>query len=201
MWRNWTSQAAVAIAAYEQMRPDPQDERADAIPDTREWTIQGDPPTVSDGPPIRPGWAVRVVPAAAPLWPDPQDERARVVDEIVARLRRPGGNPGLHPLHLAADLIERDTERLRALIDDLTDSDPCQYDHNDFCQAHHLHERPCPHERAKAWLAQFPGAQERRKYVVDWAENGDGILLDTRTDPATVIGTHDLPAPEHEAER
>jgi hypothetical protein len=38
----------------------------------------------------------------------PQDERARVVDEIVARLRRPGGNPGLHSLHLAADLIERE---------------------------------------------------------------------------------------------
>lgn len=31
----------------------------------------------------------------------------------------------------------------------MTDPDPCDYDHHDLCQAHSLHDRPCPHERAK----------------------------------------------------
>lgn len=29
------------------------------------------------------------------------------------------------------------------------DDDPCQYDNNDLCQSHNLHQRPCPHEQAK----------------------------------------------------
>ena len=29
---------------------------------------------------------------------------------------------------------------------------PCRYDHHDLCQAHYLHERPCPYERARAFL-------------------------------------------------
>jgi hypothetical protein len=40
-------------------------------------------------------------------------------------------------------------DRLRALVDELADPDPCQYDHHDLCQAHRLDPRPCPHERAK----------------------------------------------------
>ena len=40
---------------------------------------------------------------------------------------------------------------------------------------------------------------ERKKLIVDWTENGDPILLDPGTDPATVVGTHDLPCPSPEA--
>lgn len=46
--------------------------------------------------------------------------------------------------------LEAERDELRALAADLLDPDPCQYDHHNLCQAHHLHERPCPHERAKA---------------------------------------------------
>jgi len=41
---------------------------------------------------------------------------------------------------------------LRGLVADFVDPDPCEYDHNGYCQAHSLHGRPCPHERAKALL-------------------------------------------------
>lgn len=43
-----------------------------------------------------------------------------------------------------------------ALLRELVDAEPCEYDHNDLCQAHHLDERPCPHERAKALLDGLP---------------------------------------------
>jgi hypothetical protein len=49
--------------------------------------------------------------------------------------------------HFEAVKAERD--RLRALVADFTDPDPCQYDHHGLCQVHSLHERPCPHEVAK----------------------------------------------------
>lgn len=42
---------------------------------------------------------------------------------------------------------------LETLLRELTDSEPCEYDHNGLCQAHALDERPCPHERAKVVLA------------------------------------------------
>jgi hypothetical protein len=41
---------------------------------------------------------------------------------------------------------------LRGLVADFVDPDPCDYDHNGYCQAHSLHGRPCPHERAKTLL-------------------------------------------------
>jgi hypothetical protein len=37
-------------------------------------------------------------------------------------------------------------------------------------------------------------AQEKPRLVVDWTEDGQGIVLDTRTVPATVVGTHDEPS-------
>jgi hypothetical protein len=45
--------------------------------------------------------------------------------------------------------------QLRGAVDllrEMVDDEPCQYDHNDACQAHHLQLRPCPHERAKTLL-------------------------------------------------
>ena len=49
---------------------------------------------------------------------------------------------------------------LRQLLEDLTDPDPCDYDHHDCCQAHMLHERPCPHERAQKLLRELEDAEE-----------------------------------------
>jgi hypothetical protein len=48
-------------------------------------------------------------------------------------------------------LVERD---YRALLEDLADPDPCQYDHHGYCQAHGwLQTDPrCPHLRAKELL-------------------------------------------------
>ena len=41
--------------------------------------------------------------------------------------------------------------QLTALVRRFVELEPddCQYDNNDLCQAHSLHERPCPHEAAK----------------------------------------------------
>lgn len=43
---------------------------------------------------------------------------------------------------------------LLQLIRDLTDPDPCQYDHHGYCQAHGWTETEprCPHARAKELL-------------------------------------------------
>lgn len=43
-------------------------------------------------------------------------------------------------------------DTLCGLLDELTDTEECRYDHHDNCQSHNLHERPCPHETAKALL-------------------------------------------------
>lgn len=52
-----------------------------------------------------------------------------------------------------------DSEAARAglvgLVEAFIDPDPCEYDHHGLCQAHSLHERPCPHEEAKALLARL----------------------------------------------
>ena len=32
-------------------------------------------------------------------------------------------------------------------------AEPCHYDHHDYCQTHYLGEKPCPNERATAFLA------------------------------------------------
>lgn len=41
---------------------------------------------------------------------------------------------------------------LLEMIAEFVDPDPCSYDHHCYCQAHSLHEKPCPHERAQALL-------------------------------------------------
>jgi hypothetical protein len=54
-------------------------------------------------------------------------------------------------LAAALAIVERD---YRALLEDLADPDPCQYDHHGYCQAHGwLQIEPrCPHLRAKELL-------------------------------------------------
>lgn len=40
------------------------------------------------------------------------------------------------------------------LLQELVDPDDCWYDHHGYCQAHNLHEAPCPHEQAKQILRE-----------------------------------------------
>jgi hypothetical protein len=51
----------------------------------------------------------------------------------------------------AASLVRSDALLAEALdiLRLMTDPDPCDYDYHDLCQTHNLHDRPCPHERAK----------------------------------------------------
>lgn len=41
-----------------------------------------------------------------------------------------------------------------AILSDLIDPEPCKYDRHGYCQSHALHNRPCPHERAKQILRE-----------------------------------------------
>ena len=57
-----------------------------------------------------------------------------------------------------------------------------------------------PHQQPHTWLPSDSAAQNRKRYIVDWTENGDPILLDPSIGPPhPVIGTHDLPAPSGSA--
>lgn len=38
----------------------------------------------------------------------------------------------------------------------LHDPDPCEYDHHGYCQAHSLHENPCPHGVMQHLLQGMP---------------------------------------------
>lgn len=53
-------------------------------------------------------------------------------------------------------------KELIKLVKELADPDPCEYDHHDFCQAHSLHPKPCPHGRAKTILNKIMPEGERR---------------------------------------
>jgi hypothetical protein len=55
-----------------------------------------------------------------------------------------------HATRIAELTAERNA--LRSLLAEFVDPDPCRYDHDDDCQGHSLHSRPCPHERAKLLL-------------------------------------------------
>lgn len=70
-----------------------------------------------------------------------------------------------------ADVAERKLAESRnaltvaaELIDRLAFDDECDYDHHAYCQAHNLHERPCPHplgrQFVEAWRAV--GAEEQK---------------------------------------
>lgn len=55
---------------------------------------------------------------------------------------------------LGQDTTGHENDRLRSLIADLFDADPCQFDHHGNCQAHGwFGEAKCPHARAKEVLS------------------------------------------------
>lgn len=47
------------------------------------------------------------------------------------------------------------TTVLLGLVRELVGVDECWYDHHGYCQAHGLQDAPCPHERARALLAEL----------------------------------------------
>lgn len=59
--------------------------------------------------------------------------------------------------------LRAEHERLLSLIRDLTDSDPCWLDHDDYCQTHgcSTFEQPCPHGRAHELLATLDQPTEQ----------------------------------------
>lgn len=50
-----------------------------------------------------------------------------------------------------------DADQIVELLLDLTDPDPCWFDHHGYCQAHGwmATDRRCPHARAKELLAEL----------------------------------------------
>jgi hypothetical protein len=68
------------------------------------------------------------------------------------------------------------------LIAELIDPDACQYDHNDLCQTHGCSERPCPQERAKRWLAEYPTTPTTESITVPYLQfcNGDHCSIEER---------------------
>ncbi|TDD54566.1 hypothetical protein E1286_05080 [Nonomuraea terrae] len=59
-----------------------------------------------------------------------------------------------------AERAGTERDELRSLIRPLTYATPCEYDHDDHCQAHSLHSRPCPHARAQELLAALDALPE-----------------------------------------
>lgn len=55
--------------------------------------------------------------------------------------------------HEARQAAEAERDTWRELVRELVDDGPCHYDHHGQCQGHSLHDRPCPHSRAKELLA------------------------------------------------
>jgi len=56
----------------------------------------------------------------------------------------------------AARKVWDERNRLRKLIVQFVDGDPCRYDHNENCQTHNLAARPCPCEEANEMLKETP---------------------------------------------
>lgn len=79
----------------------------------------------------------------------PSSPYARATYDAVAELIREDERA-----RLAAE-GRKDMAALYALLDDLTDEDPCWCDHHGYCQAHGwmATEPRCPHARAKELLA------------------------------------------------
>jgi hypothetical protein len=55
-------------------------------------------------------------------------------------------------LHQQVREFKTENKQLKTIVEDLVDRDECHYDQRDYCQAHGLYERPCPHEKAKELL-------------------------------------------------
>lgn len=78
------------------------------------------------------------------------------VDRLLARITKVR-DAELESWRWRAEKARVEADELRELVKELTDSGPCQYDHEDQCQGHSLHYRPCPHGRAQALFKEQEG--------------------------------------------
>lgn len=82
---------------------------------------------------------------AGPGWPPPKVVRAAL--EKAAK----DGDSSLH--EVAALTVKRLAHALRVML--AVETEPCQYDHNDFCQAHYS-SKPCRVEQARKAMGEKP---------------------------------------------
>lgn len=81
-------------------------------------------------------------------WKRTDEERQQFEAEAIMRAHV---GPALDTLTARVRELEEENTRLRVLVDDFTDPDPCHYDHHGYCQAHmwFATEPRCPHARAR----------------------------------------------------
>lgn len=53
------------------------------------------------------------------------------------------------------------------LIDRLAFDDECDYDHHAYCQAHNLHEHPCPHPLGRQFVEAWRVVESEEKKAAD----------------------------------
>lgn len=80
-------------------------------------------------------------------------------------------------LRAGVDELERlRTERVEAraaltvaaeLIDRLAFDDGCDYDHHAYCQAHNLHEHPCPHPLGRQFVESWRAVEAEQQKAAD----------------------------------
>jgi hypothetical protein len=57
-----------------------------------------------------------------------------------------------------------DLQEAIEIVSDLGERDPCRLDHHGYCQEHDwFNEGPCPHKRAKEFLAKMDENAKRRR--------------------------------------
>ena len=88
-------------------------------------------------------------------------------EEVIALLREALGARGTSTLRLGTVRIRKNNKKSTirvvfkdgpakghsafSLLEELTDEDECDYDHDGYCQTHY-HDKPCAHERAREML-------------------------------------------------
>ncbi|WP_346921316.1 hypothetical protein [Glutamicibacter creatinolyticus] len=94
-------------------------------------------------------------------WSEASRMRCKCGEVVTAETE--GQLYALHRAHVAEVLETHQQEReaqLRQLVRDMTDPDPCWFDHHGGCQAHgYLELKPgelCPHDEAKQLLKEQP---------------------------------------------
>lgn len=89
---------------------------------------------------------------------EPTDEMVEAVDQALDEAAGTGMGEARAAARAMLTLAKRDARRIVDLLRDLTDPDPCTFDHHGYCQAHGwmATEPRCPHARAKEMLGDAP---------------------------------------------
>lgn len=91
-------------------------------------------------------------------WTRIETALARRLSEAVERAKRAERQlaASRNALTVAAELIDR-----------LAFDDECDYDHHDYCQAHNLHARPCPHPLGRQYVEASRAADAEQQQPED----------------------------------